>query len=71
MHDEAARRRTADGTGRDRRDFLKLAGLGAVTASAGAVAGAAPADAAAKPAPPDRGYRETEHVRKVYELARF
>jgi nitrous oxide reductase len=57
-----------------RRDFLKLAGLGAAAGAAGAVAtGGAPAAAAAEAAaPPARhGYRETPHVRKFYELARF
>lgn len=52
-----------------RRDLLKMAGLAAGVAGAAAVAGTA------KAAPPvaragDGGYRETEHVRKYYELAR-
>ena len=52
-----------------RRDLLKLAGLAA------GVAGAAAASGTAKAATPverekDGGYRETEHVRKYYELAR-
>ena len=54
----------------DRRSFLKLAGLGA----AGSVATAAGAKTAnADEADPKRlaGYSETEHVKKVYELARF
>lgn len=58
----------------DRRGFLKLAGLGA-----GAAAGAVATAVAGKPAeaaevPPEtqgRGYRETPHIRKYYELARF
>jgi anaerobic selenocysteine-containing dehydrogenase len=56
-----------------RRDFLKLAGAGA--AASAAVTGGAPAAVAAEaPAAPTagrRGYRETAHVKKVYELARF
>jgi hypothetical protein len=59
-----------EATGAKRRDFLKLAGLGSV----GAVAGAAvAAPVAAKEAPSTRGtgYRETPHVKKAYELARF
>jgi hypothetical protein len=55
-----------------RREFLKLAGLGAAAGPVAAVAQAVPA-AAAEPEPvaDKRGYRETEHVRKVYEVARF
>jgi anaerobic selenocysteine-containing dehydrogenase len=60
-----------EATAARRRDFLKLAGLGSVTAVAGAAAAAVPA--VAKEEPPGRtaGYRETVHVKKVYELARF
>jgi len=54
-----------------RREFLKLAGLGSVTAVAGAAGVAAPAAAAEEPAARGGGYRETAHVKKVYELARF
>jgi|GEM_PF-1704420 Nitrous oxide reductase len=57
-----------------RREFFRRAGLGA-----GALAGAvALGDAvagneakAAEAAPKSQGYRETEHVKRVYELARF
>lgn len=56
----------------DRRSFLKLAGAGVVGGSAAAVAavsGTTPADAAEKPN--DKSlYRETEHVKKFYALAR-
>ena len=53
-----------------RRDFLKLAGLGTVAGAAAAKAGAPdPAEAAADGKA--RGYRETEHVKKYYSLARF
>lgn len=57
-----------------RREFLKTAGLAAGVAGA---AGAALTSAPAKAQEPggdrrrDAGYRETEHVRKYYELARF
>ncbi len=53
-----------------RREFLKLTGLGTL-AGAAALAGGVPREA--KAASPDTGsdYRETEHVKKVYELARF
>lgn len=56
----------------DRRSFLKLAGAGVVGGSAAAVAavsGAQPAEAAdADAAKGD--YRETEHVKRYYALAR-
>lgn len=56
-----------------RRDFLRGAGL-----AAGAAAGAAvltvveaPATAAAASSPAASGYHETDHVRRVYQTARF
>jgi len=54
-----------------RRDFLKLLGLGSIAGAAVAATGAdAPAgEPAAKPE--GAGYRETPHVRKYYETARF
>ena len=55
----------------DRRDFLKLAGIGAVAGGAAALGGAKKAEAAEADAPAGRGYRETEHVRKFYRSARF
>ncbi len=61
-------RSTRDET--DRRSFLKLAGIGA----AGAVAMSAGAQqASADETRPGghAGYSETDHVRKVYGLARF
>jgi hypothetical protein len=54
-----------------RREFLKLAGLSSVTAVAGAASVAALAEATEEPGATTAGYRETEHVRKAYELARF
>jgi hypothetical protein len=53
-----------------RRDFLRLAGLGGVTAAASAAA-VVPAEAKEEPNSRAAGYRETGHVKKVYELARF
>jgi hypothetical protein len=68
--DGSKRREQAAETGR--RDFLKLAGLGAAAGSVGVVAGTEPAAASEAAAPARRrGYRETPHVKKVYELARF
>ena len=55
----------------DRRDFLKLAGVGAVAGGAAVLGGPKKADAAAAEAPSGRGYRETEHVKKFYRSARF
>ena len=56
----------------DRRSFLKLAGLSTVTGGAALVAQGKPADAADAPdGAGGAGYRETAHVRKVYETARF
>ncbi|MGI9434394.1 MAG: twin-arginine translocation signal domain-containing protein [Geminicoccaceae bacterium] len=53
-----------------RRDFLKLASVGAVTGAAAAAIGAPPADAKVE-SETAAGYRETAHVKQVYDLARF
>lgn len=55
-----------------RRDFLRLAGLGTL-AGAAAAAGGTPkkAEAATAESSAGAGYRETEHVKKAYELSRF
>ncbi len=59
-------------TKKSRRDFLKAAG---VTGGAAAVAAVALSSKSVKAAVPESGkssgYRETEHVKKYYELARF
>ena len=60
-----------EATAARRRDFLKLAGLGSVTTVAGAAVAAAPAEAKEEPSAVRAGYRETAHVKKAYELARF
>lgn len=56
----------------DRRSFLKLAGAGVVGTGAAAAAAVAPA-VAGEPVEtePGLGYRESEHVRRYYELAKF
>ena len=59
-----------DGTAK-RREFLKLAGLGTLSGAAAAAFGSPAAEAKTEPAGRTTGYRETEHVRKAYELARF
>ena len=59
-----------EATGAKRRDFLKLAGLGSVGAVASAAA-AVSVEAKEEPSTRGTGYRETPHVKKAYELARF
>jgi hypothetical protein len=59
-----------DGPIDSRRDFLKLAGLAAVTGG-GLAAASAPAEASVGAEPGAAGYRETEHVKTYYQLARF
>ena len=58
---------------RERRDFLKKAGLGAGAAgvAAAALTSTEAAEAAVKKGSRSAGYRETDHVKKYYELARF
>jgi hypothetical protein len=53
-----------------RRDFLKLMGIGGI-AGATALANGGPPTEAAEKAVSEIGYRETAHVRKFYETARF
>jgi anaerobic selenocysteine-containing dehydrogenase len=55
----------------DRRDFLKLAGVGALAGGAAALGAPKKAKADADETPSGRGYRETDHVRKFYRTARF
>jgi hypothetical protein len=66
-----AMKKEQEATAAKRRDFLKLAGLGSVTAVAGAALVAVPVEAKEEPSAGGAGYRETAHVKKVYELARF
>lgn len=56
------------GADTNRRDFLKLATVGATGAAAVAVA--APAEAAEEVAT-ELGYRKTEHVKAYLDSARF
>lgn len=60
---------TKDIRSTSRRELLKLAGLAAGVAGAAAAGGTAQASSARARAE-DGGYRETDHVRKYYELAR-
>ncbi len=52
-----------------RRDFLK--GAAFTAAAAATVAGNTPSEAAEDKTEESSGYRETEHVRAYYDLARF
>ena len=54
-----------------RRTFFRTMALGAASAGAVAVTGGEvkPAEAAVEPG--SAGYRETEHVKRVYQLQRF
>lgn len=54
-----------------RRDFFKKAGLGAGAAAVAVTASKAGAVEATPSPSKGSGYRETDHVRKFYELARF
>ncbi len=55
----------------DRRSFLKLAGAGVVGSGAAFASTVVPAEAANTPEANDGGYRETDHVKRYYELAKF
>ena len=55
----------------DRRSFLKLAGVGAVTGGVAMALGEDPAQSREDEAAESGGYRETEHVRTYYDRARF
>jgi nitrous oxide reductase len=55
-----------------RREFFKTAGLGSAAAAAVATGITPAAPAAASEAKPEaQGYRETAHVKRYYELAKF
>jgi len=54
-----------------RRDFLKLVGLGSLAGAATAVTGGKTPEAQAETKPQGAGYRETPHVRKYYDTAKF
>lgn len=55
----------------DRRSFLKLAGASAVGSGAALAASVTPAAAASEPVAGAGTYRETDHVKRYYELAKF
>ncbi len=55
----------------DRRSFLKLAGAGAVTGGAVLVGGKGVAEASTAADETGRLYKETDHIKTYYKLARF
>ncbi len=55
----------------DRRDFLRLAGLGATAGAVAVATGASSEEAEAAEPGKSAGYRETAHVRQYYKLASF
>jgi hypothetical protein len=63
--------REQQGKPEGRRNFLKLASVGAVAGTLAAASGRQREAEAAEPEARAKGYRETDHVRKFYELARF
>ncbi|MCP4935139.1 MAG: twin-arginine translocation signal domain-containing protein [bacterium] len=54
-----------------RRGFLKLAGLGTTVGVASALGGVASASELPNDKAKGSGYRETDHVKRYYELAKF
>jgi len=65
MKTEAKKQRVA------RRDLLKMTGLGGVVGAAAIATKADKASAASAQDAKSSGYRETEHVRTYYDLAKF
>ena len=54
-----------------RRDFLKLSGVAAATGGAALAVGNEDAEASEALHGTSSGYRETDHVKTYYKLARF
>lgn len=65
MKTESTKQRVA------RRDLLKVAGLGGVAGAAALATKVGKAEAASAEDVKGSGYRETEHVRTYYDLAKF
>ena len=55
----------------DRRNFLRLAGLGATVGVATVATGAGTQEAEAAETGTGAGYRESAHVKQYYKLASF
>jgi hypothetical protein len=64
-------RKTDEKPGTSRRGFFRTGLLGASAASALVVVERMTGAEAQQPTQRSAGYRETEHVKKVYALARF
>jgi len=54
-----------------RRDFFRMASVGAAGAAAAALTGGAPEADAAEAKSEHRGYQLTDHVKKAYDVSRF
>ena len=54
-----------------RRDFLKMSSVAAAAGGAALVSAESQAEASETVEPGFTGYRETDHVRMYYKLARF
>ena len=54
-----------------RREFLKLLGMSSAASAAALASGGTAPGEASEPVQPETGYRETAHVRKFYETAKF
>jgi anaerobic selenocysteine-containing dehydrogenase len=54
-----------------RRDFLKAAGIAGGAAGLAAATSSSKSQAAVPAGRKSAGYRETEHIRKYYESARY
>jgi hypothetical protein len=61
----------SDRASADRRDFLKLAGVGAVAGGVALVSGGESAEASTAAVQGKGLYKQTNHVRTYYDLARF
>lgn len=55
----------------NRRSFLKLAGAGVAGGGAAIVGSVAPAAAEAVSEAAEGGYRESDHIKRYYQLAKF
>ena len=55
----------------DRRSFLKLAGVGAVSGGVALVSGKKVAEASTTADESGRLYKQTDHIKTYYDLARF
>jgi len=71
MSDKKMSELKGDTTVSSRRDFFKLASVGAAGAAATALAGGATETQAAEATSDHRGYQLTEHVKKAYDASRF